>query len=295
MSPLTEREIRRTTSAPSLLDHLTTSWLDGLPARSTGTSIDDYVALALRGSFPDLALADRSERQRGLWLSSYIDDLVTRDVSSIGNARDPERLRRYLTALSINLAGLPSDSALTRDAGINARTAAAYDGALTSLGILDVVPAWTSNRLKRLTRTAKRYVVDTALAASSAGVGERDVMGDADLRGRWFDAFATMQIRAELESAATGRSMYHLRHDGGRHEVDLILDLGAGRVFGIEFKAGTAPNAKDARHLTWLRDELGAKFVGGVVFHSGSSVIELDERIAAIPLSMMWSPPARVT
>ena len=83
--------------------------------------------------------------------------------------------------------------------------------------------------------------------------------------------------------------LHHLRVENGRHEVDLVLDLGNGKIFGIEFKAGSAPTLDDARHLVWLRDEYGKKFVGGVVLHSGRTIAELDDRIGAVPLSMTWS------
>ena len=291
MLPLAEREIDGDVVGDGLVTRLRRDWLDGIPHRLPDLTIDDYLHLASRGSFPDLAFSDRTERQRALWLDSYVDDLVTRDVESIDAPRDPERLRRYLTALALNLAGQPSDASLIRDAGINARTAAAYERALTSLAILDVVPAWVSSRLKRLSKAGKRYLVDTSLAATAAGVNEQDIVHDGDLRGRWFDAFAVMQLRAEFAVASPRMSMHHLRADGGRHEIDVVIDVGRGRLFGIECKAGAAPTREDARHLLWLRDELGKNFAGGIVLHAGQAIVELDDRIAALPLSAMWTPP----
>ncbi len=184
---------------------------------------------------------------------------------------------------------------LLRDAGINVRTAAAYDRALTNLAVLDIVPTWVSSRLKRLTKGGKRYLVDTGLAAVAAGVDESEVIHDGDLRGRWFDSFAAVQLRAELAASPSRQVMHHLRAEGGRHEVDLVIDLGRGRAFGIEAKVGAAPTRDDARHLLWLRDQLGPRFVGGVVLHSGRAVAELDDRIAAAPLSALWTDPAGTT
>lgn len=292
MHPLAEREIAGEVSGDDLVTRLTTGWLDSIPANLQTVDIDGYVALAARGSFPELAFTERTARQRRLWFDSYLDDLVTRDVGSIGAPRDPVRLRRYVAALALNLAGQPADASLVRDAGINAKTAVAYDRALTNLAVLDLVPAWSSNHLKRLTKAPKRYLIDAALAAAAADVSAPEIISDSDLRGRWFDAFAVMQLRAELATASPSRAMYHLRVEGGRHEVDLVVDVGRGRLFGIEFKAGTAPTRQDARHLVWLRDELGKNFAGGVVLHSGQAVVELEERIAAVPLCALWCPPA---
>ena len=291
MHPLAEREISGKIQGDDLVTRLCDRWLDAVSSKLPTLDIDAYLGLALRGSFPELAFAERTPRQRRLWLDSYLEDLVSRDVGSIDTSRDPIRLQRYVTALALNLAGQPSDATLFRDAGINAKTAAAYDRALTNLAILDVAPAWASNRLKRLTKAGKRYLVDTALAAAAADVSESEIVHDGDLRSRWFDAFAAMQLRAEVNVSSPRRVLHHLRVEGGRHEVDLVIDLGRGRLFGVECKAGTAPTREDARHLIWLRDELGKNFAGGVVLHSGQAVVELDDRIAAIPLSAVWSGP----
>lgn len=290
MHPLSEREIVGETGHAPFIERLAERWLDAVPQRLPEIDIDGYIGRALRGSFPHLAFTDLSHRQRQLWLASYLDDLVTRDIETVDVPRDPTRLRRYVTTLALNLAGQPSDATLARDAAITVKTAAAYDRALSQLAVLDIAPAWASSRLNRLTKAGKRYLVDTALAAAAAGVAEHEVIHEPDLRGRWFDAFATMQIRAELAATSPTTAMHHVRVEGGRHEIDLLVELGRGRVFAVEFKAGSAPSPADARHLTWLRDEIGDRFAGGVVLHAGKSVIELGDRLAAIPLSALWTP-----
>ena len=103
---------------------------------------------------------------------------------------------------------------------------------------------------------------------------------------------ALISSLGNLGSAASpAPAMHHLRVESGRHEIDLLVEVGRGKVFAIEFKAGAAPSPADARHLTWLSDEIGDRFAGGVVLHAGQSVVELGDRIAAIPLSAMWTSP----
>jgi uncharacterized protein len=38
-----------------------------------------------------------------------------------------------------------------------------------------------------------------------------------------------------------------------------------------------------------LRDQLGERFVAGVVFHTGSRTFELGDRITAAPVSTLWA------
>ena len=61
------------------------------------------------------------------------------------------------------------------------------------------------------------------------------------------------------------------------------------RVVGIEIKAAAAVGRAEAKHLIWLRDKLGDRFVAGVVMHSGPAVFEIDDRIVAAPIATLWN------
>jgi hypothetical protein len=45
---------------------------------------------------------------------------------------------------------------------------------------------------------------------------------------------------------------------------------------------------KMARHLEWLRDELGDQFALGVLFHTGPRPFEMADRLWALPISALW-------
>jgi len=291
MYPISERERigSETLDRMSFLERLAKSGIDDITAPREAINIDGYINMALRSGFPELFYRDRSERSRGIWLASYIDDLVTRDAASLAQAKDPAKLRRYVNAVALNNAGLPSDATVYRIADVNAKTAAGYDQLLRNLFILDVVPAWAHNHIQRLIKSGKRYFVDTGLAAAASGLTARIILRNDDLVGRFFDSFATAQLRAEIAISYPRPALHHLRVDAGRHEIDLVADIGGGRIIGVEFKASAAPSGKDARHLFWLRDQMGADFVAGVVVHAGPAIYELGDRVFAVPLGSMWS------
>jgi len=103
------------------------------------------------------------------------------------------------------------------------------------------------------------------------------------------DTFVAAQLQPEIAVSAHRPRLHHLRTDGGRQEIDIVLELGGGRVIGIEVKADAAPGAREARHLVWLRDLIGKRFLTGVVLHTGPRVYSLDERVIAAPISSMWT------
>jgi hypothetical protein len=83
--------------------------------------------------------------------------------------------------------------------------------------------------------------------------------------------------------------MYHLRTEQGRQEIDVLLEIGAGDVVGIEVRATSAPDAGAGKHLAWLRDRLGERFIAGVVLHTGPRTFGLGDRITAAPISTLWT------
>jgi uncharacterized protein len=189
---------------------------------------------------------------------------------------------------ALSTAGLPADTTLTEAAGLNVRTVQAYDRLLVNLSLLDLVPAWESNRLSRLVRRPKRYLTDPALALAAARIATDDVYRDPDLLGRLLDTFVVAQLRPEVDLLQPRGRLHHLRTESARQEIDLVIDIGGRRVIAVEVKASSAPSVRDARHLAWFRDELGAPFVRGILFHTGRLPFELGDRIWALPIATLW-------
>lgn len=188
----------------------------------------------------------------------------------------------------LNSAGIADDKTLYESAGIDRRTAAGYDRLLANLLVLDSCPAWSTNRLSRLVKRAKRYIVDPSLMGSALRLDVPAVLRDGDLLGRIIDTFVAAQIRPELSIDHRRPRLYHLRDTTGRREVDLLAELAADQVVAIEVKAGTAPSAADARHLAWLRDQLGDRFLAGAVLHTGPQPYVIGDRIFALPICVLW-------
>lgn len=249
-----------------------------------------YVELALRSGFPDAALRLTGGARRA-WLESYIEDLLSHDVEQIEESprrRDTQRLRSFLEAYALNSAGVADQKTIYEAAQVSKATATAYEDLLGGLLIAERVPAWSSNRLKRLVRRPKRYLIDAALMTTTLGLDEQAVIADGDLLGRLLDTFVVAQLRPELAVSNSRPRLYHLRTAEGRHEIDLVAELAGRRIVGIEIKAGAAPSAQDARHLAWLAEQLGERFLAGVILHTGPHVYKLADKIVAAPIAVLW-------
>lgn len=282
---LTQREIGGDVSRPLFIDRL----VDGqvLAAPPTTPDLPGYIDLALASGFPEAVLRLSGEA-REAWIEGYVEQLLTRDAANLAY-RAPTRLRRYFEAVALNTAGLPEHKTLYDATGIDRRTAVSYDALLAGLFVVEEVPAWVTNRLSRLVKASKRYVVDFALVAGALRLNRDAVLRDGDLLGRLLDTFVASQLRPEAAVSANRPRLFHLREKSGRREIDLLAELAAHRVVGVEVKASAAPTQNDAAHLSWLRDQLGDRFVAGAVLHTGPRPFQLGERIYALPIASIWA------
>lgn len=288
--PMTVREQLGRVSGPTVFDRIAAG--EDLAAPSDPPDLRGYVDMALRSGFPTAAL-ELSGEARTAWLESYIADLLGHDIEQLeepnGRPRDPARMQRYLEAYALNSAGITQHKTIYDAAEINKVTAMSYEGLLGDLLIAERIPAWSSNRLKRLVHQPKRYLVDAGLMAAALRLDEEGVIGDGNVLGRILETFVAGQLRPEVGVSRSRPRLHHLRTEGGRQEIDLLAELGGQRVIGFEVKASAAPSSADARHLAWLRDTLGDRFLAGVVLHTGPDLFGLGDRIQAAPIATLWA------
>lgn len=288
MYPLVGRERHGDAATPSLVDRILHDGPDALSGSASDWSLPRYVDEALTSGWPE-ALRVPTERARDRWLTGYLDHLATREAPSLGLARDPSRLRRYLQAIAANTAGAPTHKLLYDAAAIDRATAVGYDTLLETLMITQRVPSWADNRMDRAVRLLKRFLIDPGLLGPLLRIDHRRALRDPDLLGRTLDTLVAAQFRAECTTSVIGADLFHLRDANGRREIDLIVEARDGQIIGVEVKATSSPSVHDARHLEWLRDRLGSRFRAGFVVHSGPRVFRLSDRIVAVPLASLWS------
>lgn len=179
---------------------------------------------------------------------------------------------------------------ISEESGVPATTLTRLIDLLETLYLVQRVPAWETNQSKRLVRRPKAILLDTGLAArlvntTTASLGP----GSADPSvGHLFEAFAATELRRQREWSEARPTISHYRvHQA--EEVDLVMETGDGRVVGIEVKASGMVNGRDTRHLATLRDKLGTRFIGGILLHTGRNSAPFGDRIAAVPLDILWT------
>lgn len=265
-------------------------------------ALPDYVHEIVASGFPGIRpLGDRARRRQ---LDGYLRRIIDTDFPEQGAAvRRPDVLERWLTAYAAATATTASYETL-RDAATGGQgqkpaktTTQPYRDALERLWIADPVPAWlpTRNRLTRLAQPPKHHLADPALAARALGLDAEALLRgkesgpsiprDGPLLGHLFESLVTLCVRVYAQAADA--RVKHLRLQGGRHEVDLIVERADQRVLAIEVKLGGSVAESDVKHLLWLRDQVGDELIDAIVVHTGPRAYRRTDGIAVVPAALL--------
>ena len=110
-------------------------------------------------------------------------------------------------------------------------------------------------------------------------------MSDGFLFGNMLESLAALTVRVFAQAAEA--RVRHLRTQGGRHEVDFIVERRDGRVLALEVKLARRIGGRAADHLLWLRSRLGPRWIDGAVLNTGPSAYRRPDGIAVIPLALL--------
>lgn len=248
-----------------------------------------YAEIVGSGGYP--AVLDRTDARRARFFESYVDTIVQRDLSTIARVHDQANVRRLLSAIASTSAALLNFDSLARDLGLPANTLRLHATLLDTLFLTTRLEAWSTNLLSRVVKTPKAYITDSGLLCHLIGADKARLVGDGSLAGMAFETFAAMELLRQIAWQDNPPRLFHYRDRDGR-EVDLVLERRDGSVAAVEVKTAASASSSDFRGLRHLRDKLGTRFKAGVLLYTGEHTVPFEDRLAAVPLSGLWSSSA---
>jgi predicted AAA+ superfamily ATPase len=240
-----------------------------------------------RGGYPEAVARPRPERRRAFF-DAYVASLLTRDVRDIANIEDPGALRRLLHLAATRSGGLLNHSELARTLGLPVSTLKRYLALLEALFLVRLIPAWATNRGKRLVRAPKFHLVDTGLLLTLAGLPTAALEQERTFLGSVLESFVAGELNKQLGWSKAKPVLHHFRSHGG-HEVDLVLEDERGRIVGVEVKASATVHASDLNGLRALTELAGRSWVQGVVLHLGTGSVAFGPGLTACPIDTLWA------
>ena len=241
--------------------------------------------MLLKGGYPEA----QGQAPRGLarFFESYVESLLSRDLSDVANVREPANVSDVLQMIAARSGTILNVNGIARDLGISRVTVEKHVAILERLFLVRRVRAWHRNLGAKLVKSPKVHVVDSGLLAHLAGADETRIVEDGAVAGAMLESFVAMELVRLAELSERPPSIHHYR-DQRQREVDVVLERRSGEIVGVEVKAGASPDADDFAGLRHLRDTLGERFKAGVLLYTGSQTLPFGNRLAAVPVSGLW-------
>jgi predicted AAA+ superfamily ATPase len=272
--PMTRREQRgegRAGRWDELLGARDEEW-PGLLA-ATKDAPEDWRALARRGGFPTPALHLGSARERTVWFDGYVRTYLERDLQDLASISALPDFRRLMRAACLRLGQLLNQTELGRDVALPQATVHRWLNLLETGYLLARLPAFATNRTKRLIKAPKLYWADTGLALHLSGQETPD--------GAHLENLVLQDLLAWRDARLEPAELAYWRTASGE-EVDFVVETD-GRLLPIEVKATARPRLADTAHLRAFRAEYGPKARKGLLLHSGGATQWLAPDVLAVP------------
>ena len=280
--PLAQAELRG--ASTSFLDR---AFAGEPPGTRTPVVGGDLVETVLAGGYPE-ALTRSGWRRRRDWHLDYIEAIVQRDVRDIARIEQLSAMPGLLRVLAEHSGRLVNYSGFGAPLAMNHVTTRRYMGVLENLFLVHTLPPWYTNALKRATKSPKRHFLDAGLLAALRGITPDRLRRDRTPFGAVLETFVLGEL-LKLASWADDRYAFSHFRDKERNEVDIVIEDGLGRIVGVEVKASATVSGKDFSGLRRLAAAAGESFALGLVLYDHEQTVPFAERMAAAPVSTLWS------
>lgn len=289
LHPLSQAELRGSLGRGAFVDRLLERIDDpaGL-AVAVPPSRVDVVELLLRGGYP--SIREAGTRLRTAWLSDYVERLLGVDAREGGGRLDPLRLAAVLRLIAANQSGELVKARIAQEAALSAASVTGYLDALDRLYLTEDLHPWAVNLTAREIGRRKVRVGDSGLAAwlCGASVGLlKDVVRGGKVFGALLEGFVVGELSAQAGWAEVDYRLYHYRDRRGL-EVDVIIELGDGRVIAVEVKSAAGLTGRHFAGLTDLKRKLGDRLAAGVVLAPVDEPMRYAEGLWGLPLNTLW-------
>jgi len=256
------------------------------PIKYHKANITDII---LKASFPEIALDKKKDRYQ--WFNDYLTTLLQRDVHTLSDIKNPEKIYQLIVSLSQRAGSLLNNANIMKETGLDAKTYEKYKALCNNTFLTFELPSWSKpNKLdKRFVKQKKIYFSDTSLLCH---IIQRDInevfKNDKVTMGHIFENF----IATEIIKAASSNTAYNISHfnpvQNQGKEVDFVIESPDGKTIGIEVKLDGTINQKDWVNMNTLQETIGDKFLKGIIIYTGTELIQVSSKIWTVPVNYLW-------
>lgn len=200
-------------------------------------------------------------------MQSYIDTYVERDLRQLINVKDLNKFIKFLGLCAGRIGTELNRSSLAVETGVTVATVDSWISVLEASYIIWLLPPWSTNINKRLTKSPKLYFYDIGLLSSLLGINDAGQISVYPLRGGLFENYVVNNfIKAAYNKGIKPRLSY-FRDKTGR-EIDLMVETPGGlRLY--EIKASDGYNPDYFKNIRYFEKTFPDKVISASVIYDG--------------------------
>jgi hypothetical protein len=223
----------------ALLELLPFSLLEAKP-----DSVNLLESVLWVGEYPEPSL---NPEKRDLWLRSYIQTYVERDVRQLQNIKDLRSFETFLGLCAAYHGQTFNAAALSRKCGVSLPTIKAWAGVLEASYLCQFLSPYFNNYGKRLVKTPKLYFIDPAIVCTLTRQPNGEAAVTGAMGGVLFEGLIISEAYKVFAAAGKNADIFFWRSRDGL-EVDLIIQIG-NTLHPVEIKLTATPTLKHIEPL----------------------------------------------
>jgi predicted AAA+ superfamily ATPase len=203
------------------------------------TQKDRLESIIWNGSYPEPSLYPK---KRDIWIRSYIQTYIERDVRQLQNIKDMRLFEVFLGLCAAHHSQMLNTASLSRECGVSLPTIKTWSSVLEASYICCLLPPYYKNYGKRLIKTPKLYFIDSAIVCELTRQPDGKSAKAGAMGGAIFEGLMISEaVKVFALKGKKANIFYWRSHDG--LEVDLIIQIGA-KLYPVEIKLTATPTLK---------------------------------------------------
>jgi predicted AAA+ superfamily ATPase len=274
--PLSWSEIRGEARAAESVETVLDSLFAAAPAeRRPPVTLGHWL---LRGGYPELWRNPKLDRE--LWIGSYLQTYLERDVRSVLGVRDLGTFQAFLRLAAARSGQILNLADLARNVGVSPPTVREWLSVLEASHQILLLRPHFENLGKRLIKSPKLYWLDTGVAAFLLGLPADGVL-TGPLSGALFESAVVAELVKLFSHRGRPPGLWYWRSRDG-WEVDLLVEH-RGRLHPIEIKATATPRPQHVDNVVRWREIAGPAAGSGLLVCGAGDASSLVPGVRALP------------
>ena len=156
---------------------------------------------------------------------NYVKTYIERDVRNVLAVKDLDKFQRFVRLCAARIGSVFNASELSNELGVSANTITSWVSVLQASYLIYLLPPFSTNTRKRLTKSPKIYFTDSGLAAYLLEIDNPQMLNRDKMRGHLFENMVIMEHLKKIYNNGSNGGLYFYRDSNG-NEVDLLVKNG---------------------------------------------------------------------